>query len=63
MTISSKHIVIKTNKSHLISAALGDRISIECNVTNYLKGNTYAIIKKTNQTQRAEQTVPHAPLV
>lgn len=49
-TITSNHIMINSNKSHLISATAADRISTECNVTNYSKENTYVVIKRTNQT-------------
>ena len=51
MTVTGNPITVKANKCHLIPATPGDRISIECNVTNYLKGNTSAVIKRTNQTR------------
>lgn len=51
MTITGNHTIVKASKSHPISATPGDRIFTECNVTNYLKANTYMIIRKINQTQ------------
>lgn len=41
MIITGNHSMVKANKSHLIFATPGDKISIECNVTNYSKGNTF----------------------